>query len=203
MKSRRLRTAKTSSAICFANGVIIEPLRDGDVFLGLGAVACDGVALRSPSRPILPAIRTPWGMRMLTPAVRAMDANARGVRLVLDLAAITDGPMDWMLHAVRDRWPTGDWSRGPEERAATLELILKPVNRRIGGLAFKGFSYQYRYRSKAHPIFRLLDRATWELGGKAVGNEIWLRNGYSPSIHLFTASGDAWCTEWYLSLIHI
>lgn len=188
----------TPSTIRFSNGVVIEPLHDGGAFLGLGSVVCDGVALRSPSRPILPDLRTPWGVRLLNPAVRAIDTNARGAHLAFDLSAVADGPMDWMLHSVRDRWPTGDWSRGPEECEATLDLVLKQVTHRIGGLAFKGFSYQYRYRSKAHPIFRLLDRATWELGGDAVGNEIWLRNGYAPSIRHFAKAGDAWCTEWYL-----
>ena len=62
-----------------------------------------------------------------------------------------------------------------------LELELRPVQRTIGGRDYSGFSYRYRYRSGTIPIYKILDRGSWEIGGSALGNEFWMRNCFAPS----------------------
>ena len=67
--------------------------------------------------------------------------------------------MEWMLHEVRARHNTPDWSRGstPAEAPSWSSEIV-PVARTIGGPTTTGFSYRYHYRSAGIPIYKILDR---------------------------------------------
>jgi len=109
------------------------------------------------------------------------------------------GIMEYMVHEVRNRVNTTDWTDEPTAATDTsLKLHIKPINRKIGGNQFVGFSYRYEYASKSIPIYRINDRSTWEIGGKAVGNTFWMRSCFNPAIASFTGIEQHYSTEWYL-----
>jgi len=187
------------TGIVLSNGVSIELLGDGETFAGLGEVQIGGSIMRSGERPMFADIRTPDGVQMgnfrLTSFVNTQDS----AKLIFDMDALAGGPMDWMLHEVRPRVNTVDWTRKFEAAADTkLILHLKPVTRVFGEQIFKGFSYEYSYSSDKHPIYKITDRGTWEVGGAAEGNEFWLRNSFAPSIYPIASCTQAYSTEWYL-----
>lgn len=188
--------------IQFDNGIQLELRLDGERFLGLGAVRAGAVELRSPRRPILPALRTPDGVELIEPRLRGERKENGGVRLDFSLQRRSTGLMEWMVHTVRQRCRTDEWTRGVEPAPDTgLTLELKPVDRTVNGKRAVGFSYRYLYRSAQHRLYKILDRATWEPGGRAVGNALWLRNAFVSSRCAFTTPGQFYSSEWYLPSI--
>ena len=178
-------------------------LLDGDRYLGIGSVVAGGVALRSPRRPILPEIRTPNGIALRDFRLTAFDQGAQRVEITMTMDRSHDGLMEWMSHEVRPRYAVHDWSAAPEPAPdTTLSLSLEPVGYPIGEWHASGFQYQYRYRTVDLPIYKILDRATWEVGGDAVGNEIWIRNSFAPAIEAIAEAGQRYSTEWYLPSCH-
>ena len=98
--------------------------------------------------------------------------------------------MEWMCHEVRNRVNTADWSQPPQRAEGTsLALELLPVTRRLGDFELTGFSYQYHYESPDIPVYKLFDRGTWEIDGKAAGNTMWVAQGHASAIHPFTDAG--------------
>lgn len=181
------------------NGLHLQLLQSGERFLGIGEVHHGEVALRNGRRPWFAAIRTPGGVEVTDFKLESTAESAEGARLHFSCRTLAGGPMDWMVHEVRPRWNTADWAESPQPAPdMKLELTLRPVTRVIGRRVFTGFSYAYDYRSASHPIYKLLDRGTWEPGGRAVGNEFWMRNCFVPSRVLFTSPAQFHSTEWYL-----
>lgn len=183
----------------FANGVSLEPLMRGAEFLGWGQIAVGGVPLRSARRPMFVAIRNPSGITLQDYTITAQSVSGTRAVLEFSMNAAQTGMMEWMLHTVRNRDTATDWTAQPQPAADTsLRLEIHAVNRVIGGRQFVGFSYQYRYCSAAIPIFKILDRGTWEPGGRAVGNEFWMRNCFVPAIVRIDSVAQFHSTEWYL-----
>jgi hypothetical protein len=182
---------------------VIEILESSGCFQGLGSVSVDGVQLRSPRRPMFVEIRNPSGIQLTD--YRLLDIQSDGDETVLSfgVSRVDSGLMEWMLHTVRNRYNTSDWSLGPQPAPDTsLELVLRPVERAFRGETYRGFSYQYRYRSESIPIYKILDRGTWEIGGRIEGNAFWLRNSTVDSIYEFDGGDEPYSTEWYLPPIH-
>lgn len=172
--------------------------RDGE-FLGLGEIRCDGVSLRGATPPMLPAIRTPDGVELVRPRLVRTVVQPDSIDLELAWQRRDTATMDWMLHTVRPVRRVGDWSQPERQAEETLLTIeLRPVERRCDDRMLRGFSYRYRYQSSAYPIFCLLDQGSWEPGGSAAGNTLFLRNAFSPSIRTFGGEDDFYSTEWYL-----
>jgi hypothetical protein len=197
---RTMPRSAQAAAVELPNGVSLAMRFDEEVFLGFGAVTCGGIPLRSPRRPMFAAIRNPWGVRLLNFRLAAREALADGgVRLRFDMDRLADGPMEWMIHECRPVQNVDDWSLPPRRAEGTeLALEIRPVSREIGGLPCQGFSYRYEYRSRDLPVYQILDRATWEVGGAAVGNELWFRNANVPPIHRIADVGEHLSSEWYL-----
>ncbi|OPZ25111.1 MAG: hypothetical protein BWZ02_02599 [Lentisphaerae bacterium ADurb.BinA184] len=63
---------------------------------------------------------------------------------------------------------------------AQLALVFKPAAAEVGGRSFHGFTYWYEYDGEACPIHRLLDRATWEVGGNLDDISLVCRNWLTP-----------------------
>ena len=169
------------------------------LYLGIGEVRIGGVRLRSGQRPLGVEIRTPDGVELCEFTIAGMECTADGAVLDLAVKARAGRVMEWMLHAIRNRYNTTDWNREPETVPETgLRLQIAAVTRRIGGEEYTGFSYQYMFHSKETAIYKILDRGTWEIGGRAAGNEFWLRNSFAPSIMRFVGDEDFYSTEWYL-----
>jgi hypothetical protein len=188
--------------IGFDNGTTIGLLARGGLFQGLGEVSVHGTALRSPRRPMFVEIRSPDAVELCDYQVRRWGPAGRGVRFEFGMSRRATGVMEYMVHAVRNRYRAADWTKGPEPASGTsLELELRPVTRRVGSAEGTGFSYQYRYRSRELSIYKVLDRGTWEIGGRAKGNEIWMRSGVVPAITPIRSVGQFYSTEWYLPTI--
>ena len=186
-------------AIRLANGVWAD---FHPVFAGMiSAIGFGSACFRSPSRPIIAQIQTPDGVELVHPRALSVKESPEETLLTYGFSRREGGLMEWMLHSVRNRISTADWSREPEpiDPADTrLELVLRPVERRVGDWIGVGFSYQYRYYSRSLAIYRIRDCATWEPGGSAIGSELWVRCPFTSSIRAFTRREDAHSTEWYL-----
>ena len=196
--ARDSRTRKVTQST-FKNGVTIETITNGEEFLGLGRICIDDIELRSPRRPMFVEITTPDGIRLLNYRLISQEVRDDLIELTFSADQINDGIMEWMLHTVRNRRNLSDWTEGPcQAKNTSLKLILRPLMREIGGKTWQGFTYQYIYSSETLPIYRILDRATWEIGGDTMGNEFWMRNGVVPSKVKFETKDDFYSTEWYL-----
>lgn len=192
------QTRKTAQST-FKNGVMIETITSGDKFIGLGRISIGDVDLRSPRRPMFVEITTPDGIRLLNYRLIDQKVTDDLIELTFTADQINDGLMEWMLHTVRNRRNLSDWTEEVKPvKDMTLKLVLKPLMREIGGHTWQGFSYQYIYHSDTLPIYRILDRGTWEIGGNIIGNEFWMRSGVVPSKVKFEGKDDFYSSEWYL-----
>ena len=197
--TERTSTEALPARLSLGREVSIELLRQGEHFLGLGAISHGGVALRSRRRPMFVEIRNPSALELLNYRVTQCDVSSGRVLLSFSMDVRQGGLMEWMVHEVRPRYSTADWTAGPKPAGDTvLELELRPVRRIIGGRNYSGFSYRYHYRSSTIPIYKILDRATWEIGGSALGNEFWMRNCFVPSIVPIESPEQFYSTEWYI-----
>lgn len=192
------QTRKTSQST-FNNGVTIETIMNGEEFMGLGCIRIGDVELRSPRRPMFVEITTPDGVRLSNYRLVNQEITDECIEMTFNADQINDGVMEWMLHTVRNRRNLSDWTEGSQPaRDTTLKLVLKPLKREFGGKTWQGYTYQYIYHSDTLPIYRILDRGTWEIGGDIVGNEFWMRSGVVPSRVKFGNEDDFYSSEWYL-----
>ncbi len=185
--------------ITFNNGLAVTLSHQGGCFTGIGAVRAGGVSLRSDRQPAFVEVWTPDGITLTDFEVISQSAGPEGIEIVLRGQAVPGRLMEWMLHEARPRLNTADLVPRPlSADGTTLRLVVTPVVREIGGRAAAGFVYQYHYHSPEHPVYKILDRASWEVGGTAAGNTFWLRNGFAPSIFPITGDDQAYSSEWYL-----
>ncbi len=193
------KNTQLQNKIELENGISLEFLVRDSYFLGLGAVEAAGCRLRNPGRPMFVDIRNPWGVEMLNYRVTGEhDDGNGGIRLDFEMDARASGSMEWMVHEVRSRYNLRNWDEPPRPAAETrLSLHIAPVNRRLGQDEAVGFSYRYEYQSRQFPVYRLLDQGSWEIGGRAIDNEIWMRNAFSPSVRRIDSANDLYSTEWY------
>ncbi|WP_448581306.1 hypothetical protein [Thermaurantiacus sp.] len=121
-----------------------------------------------------------------------------GIHLELSCLGSADGPMEWMLHSVRNRQVLGDWSkRDSLKECGVLTLTVAPRRRALPSANGIGLSYEWSFQSLTHRIFKITDRATWEPGGSIVGRSFWMRNAFAPCRPVFQRE-TSYSTEWYL-----
>ncbi len=156
--------------------------------------------LRSEQHPAFVEIWTPDGVALTDFQIVRQEIAPDRVEITLEAAAAPGRLMEWMLHEARPRLRTAEFTS--EVRPApgtTLRLVIMPVQRSIRGQSAAGFVYQYHYNSFEYPVYKILDRATWEIGGTSLGNTFWLRNSFAPSIFSITSAEQSYSTEWYLA----
>ncbi|HEY3323550.1 MAG TPA: hypothetical protein VGP72_24060 [Planctomycetota bacterium] len=186
-------------SVRLSNGTQIELLIKGSAFLGIGRVSVGGVALRSGRRQMFVSIRNPDGIELCDYQIVRREVTPKKIVLDLSMSQRAGGIMDWMVHSVRNRYNTADWTATAQPaKKTTLRLEIRPVTRKLGDEDAIGFSYQYRYKSARIPIYKILDRGTWEPGARAVGNEFWMRNCFVPPIVRIKSIAQYHSTEWYL-----
>ena len=186
------------NSIVLSNGISIQLLNAPGEFLGLGEIRQGNTLLRSGRRPMFVEIRNPYGVQLQDYKLEKIRQTANSAVLTLGMKAIQNGPMEWQLHECRRMYNNTDWTEKPRRLAKTrLILTIKSVTRRIDGKRFVGFSYQYAYKSDGVPIYMILDRGSWEIGGKATGNEFWWRSCFSPAIRKIRSKADCYSSEWY------
>ncbi len=188
----------------FPNGCELHLRSEGERWLGIGAVRIAGRVMRDPALPLLPEIRNPEAIELCDwRVVGQAPLPEGGLAIELEPRRREGGPMEWMLHRVHNRYRVSDWTAAPRPAPDTrLTIELRPAAREVRGARGAGFSYRFRYRSASIPIYKILDRGTWEPGGSAIGNEFWLRQSFAPSIHCFADASEHYTTEWWLPGCH-
>lgn len=168
-------------------------------FAGLGVVTCQGTPLRSAQLVHACEVRTPDGWQLGGWQVGDVRDRQGGCDLVLRPTRRRGVPMEWMVHAVRNRAPMpADLDDGDACDDGELTLELRAAARTVGDQRLRGFSYRWRWCSARTAIYRILDRGSWEPGGSIRGNEFWQRGSFAPPIARFTSERDAYSSEWYL-----
>ena len=199
--------------VTLSSAITLSLLSYGDLlpgarYFGIGKVTDNQTrtALRAATRPILPDVCAPDGLRVTRwELASAPLLNPDGILLELIPYAEPSGGavIEWMLHTVRNRRRTQDlWdaqsdpSPLPDSR---LFVQIEPITRSIGGETHRGYRVSYRWHSESIAVYKITERATWEIGGDTHGNELWWRSGVAPSVTRFTgASDEFYSSEWYL-----
>ena len=181
------------------NGFDFELKFAGDCFLGIGDVKTNGILLRSNKLPMFAQVTTPEAIDLVNFKLVNKTISADGIILDFSVKKQLGNTMEWMLHTVRNRRNMTDWTKDPEDAPDTnFKMIIKPVERKLENKTVKGFSYQYIFDSQSLSIYKITDRSSWEIGGHAKGNELWMRNGVVNCIQAFSDPGEFYSTEWYL-----
>lgn len=193
----QLREHDRCYRLSFDNGISLEVLKRGSAFEGLGQVQLRRRKLRCAELPIMPLIRTPDGYEVSRLELQDIERGRNAVTITLTPHVSRHGRMEWVCCDGEDRWNVGPWEQPPErDRGGALRLTLQAVNRTLGGLDFVGFSYSYKYRSRKCRIYRIHDRATWELGGSATGSSFWMEGPFNEPHKTFENKSDAFTTSW-------
>lgn len=184
----------------FENGFEIELISRRQEFLGIGKIWAGKTLLRNGHHPMFVEIRTPQAVELCQYQIINQQIDEKRICLEFAMKRQEGRLMEWMLHTVRNRINTHDWTEPARPAIDTsLRLDLYPVQRSMGGYAFNGFSYHYHYRSRDLPIYKILDRGTWEIGGNTTSNQFWFRNTQMPPIFTFTSPDQFYSSESYLS----
>lgn len=146
----------------------IELQTSGRQLLGLGRITIDGTVVRSGELPLRPFTQTLDGLEYDRYEVEDLSATAN--RLVIRTRALaTAGAVHVQLdHSLDPIWSARPWD-GRVLASDTLEWILERAERKLGDRTFEGFRYYFRFRSARRSVWYLLDRASWELDGRAEG----------------------------------
>ena len=175
-----------------------EVLTEGDAFLGLGAVHVGEVRVRSGRLPLAPYTQAWSGLDLAGLRLAGVDAGADEVRIRC-VARFRPLPVKLLRdHSFDPIHELGDWDAPREPGEGRLDLVLRPASDRFEGVAFRGFSYHYEYESRDVPLFYLLDRASWELGGDVAGATVISQSSCSAPVATF-GPDTFWTTE---GLIH-
>jgi hypothetical protein len=145
----------------------------------LGSITVGGAALRNPAAPFLPWFDSYEGE--VFDRFEFVEVRQRGCEQVLALRAVSNP--GYPFRERRDS--SGDLcfrnvSYNAEPVVSELNIVFKPAAATLAGSAFTGFTYWFEYANDACPIHRLLDRATWELGGNLDDVNLVCRNWLTP-----------------------
>lgn len=180
--------------------IALDLLIDGERFAGIGDVRCAGFNLRDGRLPILPEVRGSEGEVVESWRLVAVRHTGTSAEIELEPIVRRGGPTDWSLHTIRTRLSITDWSKAPAaDPHSRLVISLAACTRNIDGIAATGFSYRFAWRSQSITVWRILDRASWEPGGRAVGNALWARTPFMSPETVITAADQHASNEWYLS----
>lgn len=172
-----------------------EVLLRGDEFLGLGRVWIGDTLVRSGRLPLTVATQSfSTGAALDRLALLGIDEGAEEVRIRLgaEFRALQVKMMrDHSFDPIHD---VDDWDEARAAGHGELDLVLRPATDSFNGASFAGFSYGYEYRSADTPLFYLLDKASWELGGNIEGATVYSQSACSSPVAHFEPD-TAWSTE--------
>ena len=183
--------------IDLSNGIRLLFRIDNGMALGLAEVELNGRQLRCPRECIQPQIATPDGLEITR--CRFLDATMEGESLIIRTRPIWRPAhrMEWAEHGSHLRISTVGWTHGSESEADLIEWVLRAADAEVDGVAHVGFSYAFRYQCPGKRIYQIEDKASWELGGDAAGNTLFMRNSFSPGVVQLTQD-TAYATAWHL-----
>lgn len=171
-----------------------EILTDGDRFLGLGRIRIGKTTVRSGRLPLRPYTQSFTGLELTDLRLQGVVASRAEVRIRLEAHFL---PLEVKLlsdHSLDPIHETGDWHQPPPAASGELVLVLRPASYRVERFGFAGFSYHYEYASREVPLFYILDKASWELGGNIVGATAYSQSSCSDPVAEFR-NDTFWTTE--------
>ena len=170
----------------------INPHHGRKRFSGIRGVRVDGFPLRCEQEAICPEIGTPDGCEVDFFECLGLERSGAGWWIHTRPWFRTAHRMEYSEHALHLRIGTGSWSNGPwPVEAGRFHWRIEPQVRMYDGRTYCGFSYGFTYAVPGQAIYQIEDKATWELGGTAVGNRVIQRGGTMPPPHPFE-EGDTW-----------
>ena len=69
--------------------------------------------------------------------------------------------------------------KSKQEGEDSLDWVFKPIERKIGGQDYRGVAYKYQLYAGGEDVYEVADRASWELGGSALGLAFIAQDAYS------------------------
>lgn len=157
---------------------VIGLVTENGCLRSIGAVTVNGAALRNPRGRFLPWFDSYDGE--VFDRFEYLGTEETGDVTRVRLWAI--GNVDYPFRERRDC--SGDLcfrNRSFDAAPATVDVAIafKPAAANIGGRLFAGFTYWFEVAGDT-PIHRLLDRATWEVGGNLDDVNLVCRNWLTP-----------------------
>jgi len=169
---------------------------ENECVLGIRQVIWRGLPLRDPREPIQPLIVTADGWWVERYEFRGIETLPGGALVIQTVPRFRTAPqMVWTDSALHPRVNTGGWGGYRPVGNARMDWILRPCRQTLGGVAYEGFSYGFRYHAPGCSIFQIHDRASWELGGEADGNTFIMRNFFAAPVQRLdrtTAYDSGW-----------
>jgi len=170
-----------------------DMLTEGERFDGLGRISIDGMAVRSGRLPLMAYSQSLMGMETADYTLKSIEQTPAKISIHLSVAfrpVPVRQALDWNLDHVLD---TSDWDKPGAPGRTEVTLHITPASDSFGGVQFRGFAYSWEY-SGVVPLYWILDRASWEIGGDIRGATVYSQSLYvDPSA---TFDGDtSWSTE--------
>jgi hypothetical protein len=186
-------SSRTRTLTC-GDATLVVLIGNDDAFLGIGAVSIRGVPVRSGRLPIFPLAQSFSAASELV-AARLLgiseDAGSFRIRLEPSFAPMQTLPL--RDHSFDPIHQTGDWGGAASAADGVLELVLSACTYGVDGIIGTGFTYQWEYHGR-RPLWWILDRASWELGGDITGATAYSQSSCSDPVVHFNAD-TAWTTE--------
>jgi len=175
---------RTVRPLELSHDMVVELLLEGPRLLGLGAVTCRGVPLRSGDLPLYPCFATPEGIcyrEFRNPSISQLEDQT-----ILQVEAV--GRWQTQTERLNSHWgivrTAKDYLHPGEEFCDVLEWVFQPAVLALEEAEFVGMRYHYRFRgAEGRRIRRLEEMATWELGGSADDNTLIQRCYYTSEKH--------------------
>ncbi len=158
--------------------VEIELRVDGGRLISLGDICVNGTALRNGRAPFLPWFDSYEGEVFDRFSFLGVEVDGDVTRVKLASESNGDFPFRERRDCSGDLCFRNRSFDAPPVRAE-LAICLKPAAAEVDGHTLNGFTYWFEYRGES-PIHRLLDRATWELGGNLDDIHLVCRNWLTP-----------------------
>lgn len=172
----------------------VEVLTEGSTFRGLGTAWIGETQVRSGRLPVVIYAQSFCGHELHRLELVDVKTEDDGVRIAL---AGHFRPLETKVmrdHSFDPIHETGDWDAPCESGTARIELVLREAQDTFGGVACRGFSYHYEIDSPEIPLYWLLDKASWELGGAIDGATVYNQSACSDPVVTFDAE-TTWTTE--------
>lgn len=170
-----------------------ELLGDEQSFSGIGRVWIGQTQVRSGRLPISPFTQSFTAMELSGLRLAGVQESPKELRIELD-ATFAAMPTKVMTdHSIDPIHDTGDWSESAPAGAGRFTIVIKPATYKVRHWSFEGFTYSYEYAGDV-PLYWLLDRASWELGGEAAGVTVYNQSACSDPVVTFEKD-TFWTTE--------
>lgn len=189
----QVNIGKDEIKIRFKNNTEVVIAKDNKNILGICKVKIDGIDMRSCKTSIHPAIDTLDGI--FYDIFRYEGVEKIEDRVIVKTTAV--GKVGINQEMTDGYYPMITTKLEGEKIEDDLYWIFYPYNVEIRGFKYNGFSYQYRFVSNERKIHKILDKATWEIDGRASGNTVIYQSGFGKPEHTASINSEYTTLEQY------